>query len=395
MSQTFIAYIDALGDDWRAENGGALCADFGIPDGAMIDEMARWHDLFSVQEEVFKILRRIYGIHPLLGVEEIDDMRAWTREEVASKLGMAVKDIDATLDAAKTFWRRHKLENERAKEPDREEKRDELTPELARKLLLQHGFVAIEDENERAYIANRIHELELWLENDQTRALARALIQSEVHIFFFIDKAITATKAQITRKEAMQHDITKENEQLMKLLKDRRDAVSAMEGTNKALGMDKGEGMRKRLGYQETLTLCMQGMQDYYADNSRELIDHIHTAAEVELLCTPLTLRPAQYRPDVVVSAYEAMQHFWDRDWKPTGLGRLASRRLRAGFEEGLRLIRAERNEGIADMGEEGDDAAAADEETQPAGPGAVLPQQTGSISVTPAATSRGEDLAD
>ena len=54
------------------------------------------------------------------------------------------------------------------------------------------------------------------------------------------------------------------------------------------------------------------------------------TAGEVIWLTKPLTIRPAQYRPDIVIRAREAMmpENLWSPDYKPSVIQRDACRRL-------------------------------------------------------------------
>ena len=54
------------------------------------------------------------------------------------------------------------------------------------------------------------------------------------------------------------------------------------------------------------------------------------TADEVVWLTQPLSIRPAQYRPDVVLRMREAAnpENLWAKDYKPTTIQREACRRL-------------------------------------------------------------------
>ena len=79
------------------------------------------------------------------------------------------------------------------------------------------------------------------------------------------------------------------------------------------------------------------------AQNLRSVPDgapHAFTAAELVWLTTPLSIRKAQYRPDIVIRAKEAMlsENLWAPDYKPNNVEREASRRLQrivAGLEDG------------------------------------------------------------
>jgi len=56
----------------------------------------------------------------------------------------------------------------------------------------------------------------------------------------------------------------------------------------------------------------VKAYQEFYRDGSQLLIDGMFTEAEVKLLMTPTTLRPAQYRPDLPLMIEEWKRNFWD-----------------------------------------------------------------------------------
>jgi hypothetical protein len=364
----FIRYSAPNGEAWRVEDGERLLSLFEIPIARGKDELPLWHEAFAPQNEVFEMLRRLFAINPALGVDDPALLTPQTEQEVASARGMALREVRGTLEAAKAFWLRRKAldrkngtdtaygsEGNNGSNGRNEVNGDGADPDGAlERRLAENGFAGITDENERAYIANRIVELELWLESEQSRPVARSLIQQEVMVFFILDPAIAAARADMDGKKSKGHDTVKSGEQLLKLMKERRDAQSGIESTMKQLGMDEAKNatLKKKMSFKDTISTLLDGMARFYSDADNALIDGVFSAAEIQLLTTPLTLRPAQYRPDLVVSCWEAMQHFWERDYVPTPVGRQACRKLRAGFEQALAMIRSEDGESIADMGE-------------------------------------------
>jgi hypothetical protein len=374
----FIRYTAPDGEAWRVEDGERLLSLFEIPIAQGKEELSRWHKAFADQGEVFDMLRRVFAINAALGVDDPALLVPQTEQEVASARGMALREVRGTLEAAKAFWSRWKAASE-PKGPARDTAKDpapapakpsakEMDPVAVDRMLAENGFAGISDKNERAYIANRIMELEPWLDSEQSRPVARSLIQQEVMVFFILDAAIAAARSDMEEKKAKGHDTVKSGEQLLKLMKERRDAQAGIESTMKQLGMDEARNatLKKKMSFKDTISTLLDGMARFYSDSDNTLIDGVFSAAEIQLLTTPLTLRPAQYRPDLVVSCWEAMQHFWERDYVPTPVGRQACRKLRAGFEQAMAMIRSEDGETIQDMGEvrgglaDGEDAIAA-----------------------------------
>lgn len=382
-------------EQWRAEEGEKLLSDFEMPMVAGREALGRWHLAFA-GTEIWKMLRRLYGINPLLGGAEGESFQQpISLQEYASLEGLSLRAVESALEGAKTYWIRWQAQeelrtqrqNRQTAPPPQEVSVKEAEPmgeaEVDR-LLLANGFVGIKDAQERVYIAGRIGELEPWLESEQSRAVARSLIQQEVMVFFVLDRAIAATREDMEEKKQKGHDAVKSGEQLLKLMKERRDSQAGIESTMKQLGMDEARNasLKKKISFKDTIGTLMDGVAAYYSDADTALIDGVYTAAEIELLVTPFTLRPAQYRPDVVVACWEAMQNFWDRDYVPTPASRLTLRRLRSGFAAGLAAIRSEEGESIADMGESGEELTAtlADEAQAKAAPnvGYSAPSQAG-----------------
>ena len=356
---SFVKYIAPDGEDWRAEAAEKLLSDFGIPMAEGRAQMPRWHKAFCDQEG-FAILCRLYAVNPMLGMEDPDLYRAWTAQEIATHQGMRTREVETLMEDAIKFWGRWSKGHARteAAVPEAPRERGEL--EIT-KMLLENGFVEIKRDSERKYIAGRVDELAPWLESEQSRAVARSLIHQEVAMFFILNPAVAACRDNIESKKAKEHDSTKDSEHLMKLLKECREQQAGIDSTMKQLGMDEARNSttKKKMAFKDVIGTLMDAVAKYYSDGDHELVDFIRTAAEIELETKPLTLRPQQYRPDVTVACWEAMQHFWERDYVPTPVARMAQRRLRAGFEQGLALIRSENGETMQSMGETGDDAEA------------------------------------
>lgn len=338
-----IEYDAPNGDTWRMERGADLIRDFELPsDTAAIqaDALQKFHGALCNQEPAWNVICRIYGNAPLYGMSEPDEVRAWTLAELAEKRGVEPGEIDALIQGAKSYLKRFQIE---AKSTENIKVRPALDDETADRLLLENGFGLTASQEERKYTASRCMELQPWLEDDRLRAAARSLIQQEVTLFFILDPGIREVRALIADKATKRQGAEKENSQLMSLLKERRDAQTALDGGMKVLGLSDAAGgtLKKRMAFNDCLSILMEAVQRYYSDEDRDLIDGLFTAAEVEILTTPTELRPAQYRPDLVLSALEASKHLWEKDWSATKLSRRACRKLAAGFNQGLSEARS------------------------------------------------------
>lgn len=342
----FAEYESPHGDKWRVERGASLIIDFEL-DGP--EQLPTLHGALAGQDPTWTILRRLYAIAPLMGVENPDELRVWPREELAAALGIEPQQIDGHVTGAKTFWRRWQLENSPSrKNPEPVRVTPAIPSDEAEQLLREQGFVSVEEPDERAYIATRIKELAAFLESDNHRASARSVIQQEVTIFFALDPSIRGARKRIRELLSRTPVPTteKESKQLLELVKARNEAQEALERTMKSVGLTdaQGGGLRKKMGFTDCLAELLDAFKKYYSNGDRTLIDSIFTAAEVELLITPTTLRPMQYRADLTLAMLEAGQpeNLWNSEYVPTKLSRQTCRKLARGFSRGLEETRGD-----------------------------------------------------
>lgn len=336
-----LEYEAPNGDVWRMERGADLIYDFELQGDFALQ---KFHVALCNQEAAWNVICRIYGNSPLFGNADPDELRAWTLAELAEKRGVEAREIEGLIEGAKTFWKRVQLDTSSTESI---RVRPTLDEDTADQLLREHGFSMVESGEERKYIATRCIELEPWLEDDRLRAAARSLIQQEVTLFFILDPGIRELRALLAHKASQKSSVEKENGQLLSLMKERRDAQQALDSSMKVLGLSDAAGgtLKKKMAFQDCLSIMIDAMQRYYSENDRGLIDGLFSAAEVELLTTPTELRPTQYRPDLVLMVWEARQHLWEKDWSPTKQSRRACRKLAAGFTQGLNEARSQEGE--------------------------------------------------
>lgn len=89
------------------------------------------------------------------------------------------------------------------------------------------------------------------------------------------------------------------------------------------------------MAFGDSVGHMVKAYQEFYRDGSQLLIDGMFTEAEVKLLMTPTTLRPAQYRPDLPLMIEEWKRNFWDANYdsKSAAIPRAAHRVLLAAFQ--------------------------------------------------------------
>ena len=93
-------------------------------------------------------------------------------------------------------------------------------------------------------------------------------------------------------------------------------------------------GYRAKVAFGDSLGHLAKAMQEYYADGNNALVDGLFTVAEIKLLVTPTSLRPAQYRPDLPMLLEQWSANFWNPEWEGAKLPREVHRFLLATFKK-------------------------------------------------------------
>lgn len=350
VSFDYVEYAAPDGEKWRVERGSHLIAEFGL-DGP--DMLPIWHGAMmqeSGDAETWMVLRRLFGIAPMMGVEDPEELRVWPVAELAAHMGVTDRTVENHVAGAKMHWKRWRVENQQAdaRSQKSENREGQLPDDEVTRLLSEQGFVEVESVEERRYIASRIQQLREWLDDDHLRGTARNMISQEVGLFFVLDPSIRELRKKISDVRANTRSVPeKESTQLMALIKTRREEQEALERTLKTLGMTEasGGGLKKKMGFGDFLSGMFDAVKAFKSQEDRSLIDGFFEAAEVEILTAPTTLRPIQYRPDLIVSLSEAVEHLWEADWSPTPLSRRACRTLTKAFGAALSAARAESGE--------------------------------------------------
>jgi hypothetical protein len=339
----FVEYAAPNNERWRVEDGKNLLADFTLDR----NELTKWHEAIAPEKSVWHIVRSRYGIGPLVGETNPEYFRPKPVEEVGAPLGFDGATVQAQIDNAKAFWLRWRTANKStidlpaASAPP-------VPKEEAEELLAKYGFADLPTPEHRQYAAQRLKDFKHKLEDEEGASLPIQAIRLELQL---------SNIDRILDKLAKTADDNKEHRDEMSKWMGMRDKVSTqhidiMEALNATQAQN--PSVKRKMEFIDCLGTLSKSVQEYYSRGDRTLVDGINAAGDIKFLITPTTLRPAQYRPDVIAILNEAMKHenLWDPNYVPPSLDRATHRRLLTGMKEALRSA-AERDGALIDMEDE------------------------------------------
>lgn len=344
--------------DWRG-----LSDAFSLADA----DASAWHHALAGQGRPWLVIRRIFSVAAMWGeFSSPEDVEKWTWAKLSESLGVPESHLKNDLSAAVDFWKKARVAANVVRAPSTARPReaapepsalavaaadpvvnpldglpnfqihDELTDAQIAALLNPLRFNTVRSRGDRLYVANRIIELRSLLLNKNTRESARQLIIMELNMTTH-ETTLHVLKGRLEGIER-NHEIDSKQSAEVRSIADSiastEKALTALSKTYLAasseLGAEEreaGEIQRVVLG---TISHLTEAHRQYYASGDRVLIDGMFAADELIWLTTPLTLRPAQYRPDVVLRIREACipENLWGADYQPTVVQREACRRL-------------------------------------------------------------------
>jgi len=347
-----LEYTPAEDLPWLIEDWPGVSASFGLA----AHEVDAWHLALAGQGRPWLVIRRVFKIAPMWGDGcSADDIKKWSWPELSKLLGVPEAHLRNDLAAAVEFWSRARqsesLQAQIAKlksttDGDGSVKQldglpqfqihQEFTDDQIAAILTPFRFNSIRSASDRLYVANRILELRNLLEDKQTRESARTLIVMELNMASH-ESALHAHKLRLETLQRGTEISESQSKEILKLgdaITTTEKALTQLSTTYRTaaseLGSDEIEAGEQRRVAIGTISHLVEAHRQYYADGSKTLIDGMFTADEIVWLTTPLTIRPAQYRADVVLRVNEAMipENLWGKDYKPTVIQREACRRL-------------------------------------------------------------------
>ena len=337
---------------WTIGDWPALSSAFDLQE----HEVVAWHIALVGQGRPWTIIRRRWQVAPMWGDDSIEaDLKAWSWAELAKQFGVPEAHLKTDLEAAVEFWKRARVTSSLKSEisnlksePDGSsgvkqldglpqfQIHQEFTEDQITAILTPFRFNSIRDDSDRLYVANRILELRTLLEDKQTRESARTLVVMELNMASH-ESALRGYKRRLMHLEQSREVSKDTSSEMLKLgdaLTQTEKALTSLSKTYREaaqeLGSDEQEAGEQRRVALGTISHLTEAHRQFYESGSKLLIDGMFTADEVLWQTTPQTIRPAQYRPDVVLRMHEAMipENLWDKDYEPTVIQRDACRRL-------------------------------------------------------------------
>jgi hypothetical protein len=353
----FVEYFAPNSEKWRIERGAALLETFGLS----ADHLGAWHGAVAPEERVWRILRWRFAIAPLLaGPLDADYMVPLSGEDIAAKLSVEPKAIEEEIDAAKAFWVRWQMANGTKSEVGnvKAEEIERSTPTERETALKLHGFSDLHDEEEQLYAFTRINDLKHKLEDEEGKTIAQRCIRVELRIrrndaiMAKLERAAAAPDTDADKASSLRSDINSYHTIAGDLSKSHLELMKAMNATQ-----EQNPSVQRKVAFVDCLGQITRAMQEYESRGDNTLIDGMFTAAEVRILTTPLSLRPAQYRPDLVMVTRDAMKHenLFRPDYEPPAADRAMYRRMRGAMAA---MLSAAENETGSVVEMEGDDEA-------------------------------------
>jgi len=354
---------------WKVGKWAELSAVFTLEEG----DLDAWHACLCGQGRPWLVVKRLYQVGALYGeAMELEVLETWDLRRLAEKEGVSEKMLAGDLAAAVEFWNKQRnviglkrvIETSAARDggvtlddkglPEFRSEAD-LDEETVKRCLTAYRLDKITGADDRLFAARRVLELKKFLDEKSTREQARQLIFMEISLGGY-ETAMMAMKSRLRSfegKENLTGDGAKEVSGLMKDLQQAEKAQTELSESHRKLAESLGEAdideARLRRAALNTVGWWNEAIKEYHRDGTRKLVDGMFTAAELVWLTTPLSIRKAQYRPDIVIRAREAMrpENLWAPDYKPNAVEREAARRLKAIVEGLEEVMEPEEIEGI------------------------------------------------
>lgn len=276
-----------------------------------------------------------------------------SHESIAERMGMTPGMVRAEIFAAVEFWRKWSSANAKKDAPEKMMKAA-LPMEEALHLMAMHGFNH-EDyplEVDRLFIGQRILDLQGKLEDDEGRVLAQSAIRMELQLRA-MDSLVLNLQDDIKHESvpSVKGELRKELKDLTGMITSQRAqylaAMKALEATQA-----QNPNQRRKVAFGDCLGQLVRAIQEYEAKGDSALVDGVFTALEVELLMRPMSLRPVQYRPDIVAIVNDSMKHenLWNPEYESPVMPRHVYRKFSKAWRDAASSL--QEDERVVDMEE-------------------------------------------
>ncbi len=363
LAPTILEYIPlGSADQWRVERFDLLSAEFLIDGcGPWEQQMSLFHELASAQVRRWLIVRRLFGIAPLISASD-EDFSILPREQVCALLGIQPKELQAELDALRAQWRNTASRQPEKTNPDTDRNEPESPAtefKFGHEILERHGFPENmfnefdakrgpeQNRLERDWFAKRVTEWDKMLSEPMAESIAREALLNELYL---------------RRLQVEMTVLSPSSKRWQELLAAKNDIEVRREAQLEKLSeMFPESSLAGKVSFRAVISELNQAHRDYYANGDRQLIDKIFSHAEVEvLLRQSVQQQEPQYRFGLNVAIIQAMHGLYDANFR-SRIKLSVFKKLDAGFRATVNQVREELREPLVNLEEgvepgEGDD---------------------------------------
>lgn len=302
---------------WRVERFAEFAAEFELrPQWAVWPErMAKVHALLSGYTRQWTLVRRLYGIYPVIPPAHagLDDLRAHTVEEVCAALAIDRKQLRAELDAVRSLLGNvvpaaaPVVASAPAAPP-----KTEL--EFGHECLAEFGFsekqfllaerTAEENRAERDWFAGRVREWVKMLREPMSRRLAVETLLNELYLRRLQTEQMQYLPSSPKFKELAVQKRQTETQFL--------EQVEKLEKMFPELG-----GVAGRTHFTATVGGVTGALMEYYGQGNGVALDQVFKTLELPSLMRQSVQNPEPlYRYGLSFYIAEALRNLWNPHWR-------------------------------------------------------------------------------
>lgn len=325
---------------WRINAWTRLKTRFELDDSD--DQLALFHTFMAKRSDAWQIIRRHYGIYPLLSGTE-DSKEGGDIPAIARDLGTTQAQVEREIAAAAEAWILAKARANLREELNassstldaltRYSYADGLNDQQVEDLLKAYDFNLIKDPAFRLEIAGRLLSLSNYLTQPNTRTQARNVIRQEIRLHGLNNLQMSF---QSKLEEELSKEVSAKNPETIQasidnIEKQIADAAETHAKLLKAIGADEIDQTHAKKQFTGDILYLIESCRKYESDPANFKLDGIWTAEEIDWLLDPTAEgRDPQYRPDIAIRMADALrpENLWDPDYRPPKIARRITQEL-------------------------------------------------------------------
>lgn len=298
------------GEAWRCARFDLLAAEFTITP----DQLALFHGVLSAQDRGWLMVRRLYGLQPVLPPATMpgDDLRTWSRAELRAALGIRPAQLQQELDALRGQWL-GLVGPKPAPDPEAPAspaapaapKQDLFEPDP--RLLAYDLPVTFESRAEHDWFVKRVGDYEKILQDRLARGLAVNALMMELSMrrldcYLNNDKLCHVGREDWRAHTKLRQDLDGNYQKQIEQIKKLCPWAGAVAGDYAFAGV---------------MSDVTKAIHDYESRGDTRLIDGIFTATEILIECRRSGQASApRYRAGLVLFANAARAGLFDPRWQ-------------------------------------------------------------------------------